>query len=440
MIPTINIILLIAYFVIVLIIGLISRRKETSEGYLIADRKLNGFQLMTTLVASMTGSITLVTFAAFFYLFGISAIWSFIGLAVGFWLFIPLALRLKRVSKRYYTFSDYFYEKYGFNVGMFLTCIIFIYILLAVVIHLAGGASILSTITGLSYFTALIIGSSIIIIYMYLGGFKAVIKTDVFQYLIIMILFVLGIFMVTKTGVLAEQLNLFGMGVGKSIGFFILGVFIVFIKPDFWQRVYAAKNERDIKIGFGFSSIFIILVGLSVALISFAVRNTLTNIDPNATIAYGFSQLLPIGLSGIALVILFAAIMSSVDTLTFVLATNVSKDFISRIREISKQQFVKITRYSIIIIGLLAMFIAFFFKDVTQIFSALTNLSFVLVPTIIGSFIWKLKNKAIFLSVISGIIIGVPLLIKLGLEPQIAFLTLPISTIFLFIGQKVFKN
>ena len=88
---TLDFVLIFVYFVILLIIGYFTSRKQKKEDFLIAERKLGTLSTMATVNASKSGSI-LMTFVAMIYIWGFSAIWYFIGVVAGALIFIPFAI------------------------------------------------------------------------------------------------------------------------------------------------------------------------------------------------------------------------------------------------------------------------------------------------------------------------------------------------------------
>ena len=74
----------VLYIAIVLIIGLISSKKETEDDFMIANRKVAGIQLAATMSAGFFDGATLSIYLAYIYLYGFSATWLFVGLAFGF--------------------------------------------------------------------------------------------------------------------------------------------------------------------------------------------------------------------------------------------------------------------------------------------------------------------------------------------------------------------
>ena len=84
MLTTLDYSLIILYIIIVLIVGLFSSKKETTEEFLIAGRKLNFLNTAVTLFVNKVGAGVLLTYSALVYLFGAGAIWYFIGAIFGY--------------------------------------------------------------------------------------------------------------------------------------------------------------------------------------------------------------------------------------------------------------------------------------------------------------------------------------------------------------------
>jgi len=436
---TIDTFLIISYFVIIILTGLFAVRKQTAEGFLIFNRKLSSFPLVSTIVASLIGGNAIVIFTAAIFLYGISAFWGFMGLSCGCLCLIFVTKKIKSLAdeKKFYTLSDFFYEKYGKRVGLLIALTITLTFFILLLIQIIAGSILLSKIIGLSYMLSVFIVTAVVLLYLLAAGFKAVVRTDIFQSFAILIpLLIIAIFLSTGKGISISEFNLFRSGF-MSISFFLFGLITVTIGADMWQRIYAGKNFKTIKKSLIISAIIIPVIGLGVSMIGFAAKANFPNILSEEALIYGISYLLPAGLSGLALVVLFAAIMSTIDTITFVLATNFSKDFISRLKteETSKKDLVTLTRLGIFIFIGLALVIALFYSNIINVALSLASMTFVLAPTIISSLYIKLKRKAILLSILSGLFYTF-LMILLGLiRPETITVSLFISLTFLFIGQ-----
>src|SRR3989344_4416021 len=106
-------ILFFALFIgIVLVIGVVSSRKETEEDFMIAERKVKGFQVAATMSAGYFDGATLAIYIAYVYQYGFSAIWLFIGIALGFILVIKYAYRIKQKADelKVYSMPEYFFR------------------------------------------------------------------------------------------------------------------------------------------------------------------------------------------------------------------------------------------------------------------------------------------------------------------------------------------
>ncbi len=70
--------MLIAYAVVCIIIGLVSTKGNKDDDFLIAGRKIGLFGFVSTVVASYIGGAAIVAYSAYVYKFGISAIAVFV--------------------------------------------------------------------------------------------------------------------------------------------------------------------------------------------------------------------------------------------------------------------------------------------------------------------------------------------------------------------------
>lgn len=439
----IDLLAMLLYFGIVLIIGFVSSRKQTGEGFLIADRKLNCWNLIATICASFLGGGVLIAFTAYVYQFGLSAIWFFTGISAGLLIFLFLYKKLKALAdeKKFYTLSDYFYLRYGKRVGLLSAIIIFIWAFCLILMQFIAGGRVLATISGFSYQTSVFIMGIVVFIYLVLGGFRAVVKTDIFQYLIVLLMgFVIMFSLKKDLKLLPEQFNLMRMGLSQSIAFLFIGAFNIVVSADLWQRIYAAKNSRHAKIGIIGSAVLIIIVGLILSVIGLAAKNNFPDIVPDEALVYGVSRLLPSGLLGLGLVVLFAVIMSTLDTMLFIVSMNISQDVVSHYKKLSRETLVKTTRYSIFILAFIGMLIAVFVQNIITVGLALTGIGLSLAPTILASFHLNLKPRAVFMSALAGLA-SIAVVLGAGVVgPETSVASLPVSAIFLWIGQKVFKN
>ena len=84
--------------------------------------------------------------------------------------------------------------------------------------------------------------------------------------------------------------------------------------PELWQRVYAIKDKKHFRRSIIMSSLFYIIVGFILLLIGLVIRADIPDIAPDTSLIVGFSRLLPVGLAGLSVVIIYSSVSSSADT------------------------------------------------------------------------------------------------------------------------------
>jgi len=433
---SLDFILIGAYFVVLILIGYFSSRRQKEEDYLIAERKLGMWSTMATMNASKSGSIFMI-FTALVFVWGFSAIWYFIGVVFGTLLFIPFALRLKEKSnEKYYTLAHYFKFNYGKGPSIIASLITIFLMFGFLVLNLIAGSKIFAFFTGLPFWICALIMIFIVLIYLLLGGFKAVVKTDILQYVaMVFILVVLAIIIFNGSIIPSSEWGFFSVNLSTLIGFFIVGIVFPFASPDLWQRVYSSKGKKELKRGMLLSVLFYAFLALLIALVALTVKANFPSIDPQLALIHGFANLLPAGLVGLSVIFLFAAIMSSTDTYLFTAASSIVHDF----SDWDKQKTVRNIRKLIFVIAIVGVFVTILIQDLiigAYIFVAVeVVLGLVVIATWIKTGIRKSTLMSAF---IFGLIFFFAYLIfslfKGEVNPLIAIVTLVGTLIGLFVG------
>lgn len=436
---TIDFVLIFAYFGVLLLIGYFTSKRQKEEDYLIAERKLGTWSTMATMNASKSGSI-LMSFVALTYLWGFSAIWYFIGAVVGVFLFIPFALKLKGHSQqKYYTLADYFKYNYGKKASSFASLISIFLMFGLAIINIIAGTKIFVFFTGWPFWFCAVLMTFIILVYLLLGGFKAVAKTDVLQYIaMILILFALAVLLFKGSLIPVSEWSLFTTSIGSIVGFFLIGIIFPFASPDLWQRVYSSKGKKELRNGLFLSVAVYAFMAFLLALVALTVKVRFPAIDPDIALIYGFGNLLPAGLIGLATVLLFAAIMSSLDTYIFTGASTTIQDFFNW----DKKKIVKNIKKVLFFFTIIGTLIAILIKSLiigTYVFVAFYSV--LAIPVIATWIRRKIKQKTLisgFLVGIIGVIIFLILSLSKGeITPTIVLVAVGSTVIGLLIGALV---
>ena len=172
-----------AYFLVILVVGALTGRKQEKEEFLISGRKLTSLQATSTIFSSRIGAAILLTYTALVYMYGMGALWYFIGSVFGLFVFYFFGLKVKKLAdkEKFYTMPDFFFFLKGKTAGYLATLITIIIMFGWVVLNFTAGAKLVSEYTPISYNLSVIIVGVIILFYLLAGGFDAVVKTDIVQ-------------------------------------------------------------------------------------------------------------------------------------------------------------------------------------------------------------------------------------------------------------------
>ena len=139
--------------------------------------------------------------------------------------------------------------------------------------------------------------------------------------------------------------------------------------------MYAAKSNKVVKTGFIISAVLVLVTGLAITIVGLSAHYSIQGIAPRDAFAEGLKVLAPQKFIGIGLVLLFAAIMSSADTIIFVLASSVAKDYIAYFskKEITQHNLKMQTKIFIVLFAFVGFLLAFFFRSIIDIVVFITG-------------------------------------------------------------------
>ncbi len=438
-----SILFFILFIAVVVIIGVVSSRKETEDDFMIAERNVQGVQVAATMSAAFFDGAFLAIYIAYVYQYGFSAIWLFIGLALGLLLLKKYAGKIKRKADelKVYSMPEYFFRILGKRNGLMFSFFLVLQFFLLLIVNLVISGKVLSSIFPISYPLAVVIGGLIVLTYLLLAGFKAVVRTDFFQVIIALIMtFSVGIFLLGKTNIPVSEFNLGTLGAGNIIGFLILAGFGIMVAPDLWQRIFATKDEVNLKRGLNYSVFIILIFAVIVSIVGLATKQFFPDILPENALVTGFSHLLPFGLKEFGMVLLYAVALSSSDTVTFIVSSIFTRDLKNYTKKYSGESMKKLTRFFMVLFIALAILTGIFYQNILTLGFSLASLNLALFPIVFGSLYWKLKQQAVFWSLVLGLLSILVLFVANQLNPQNAVLSLPVVLFSLLIFQKIFKT
>lgn len=436
-----SIIFFVLYVAIVVTIGVISSKKESEDDFMIAERRVRGIQAAATMSAGFFDGATLSIYLAYIYLYGFSAIWLFVGIALGFILVRRYAHTIKQKADelRVYSMPEYFYRILGKRNGLMFSFFLVLQFFLLLTVNLVISGKVLSVIFPIPYILAVVLGGGIVLTYLLLAGFKAVVRTDFFQMIIMFVMTLsVGAFLFGKVNIPATEFDLGTLGIGNTFGFLMLAGFGIMVAPDLWQRIFATEDEKSLKRGLNYSAAILLFLGVIISVVGLATKQAFPNIVPEDALVVGFSNLLPFGLKEFGMVLLYAVTLSSADTVTFVVSSIFTRDLKNYSRRYSEESMKGLTRFFMIFFVAAAIITGILYQNILALGFSLASLNLALFPVVFGALYWKLKQRAVFWSLVFGFLSILILFFTEQLNPQNAVLSLPVVLASLVIFQKLF--
>ena len=399
-----------AYFIIIFVIGLLNIRPKNKDEYFYISRKLTLPSFVATLITTWYGGI--LEIGRFSYFNGIVT-WLIFGLfyyisAIIFAFFIGPRIHRNNIK----TIPEYFKKYYGKTPQKIASLILLL--VSSPAPYLMILATLLSHIFQIEFNYAIILGIFFSIFYIYSGGFKAVIRTDKIQFILMysgfLILFLYlffsygGInFLITNAP--SKNLTLTGnLPIGYLLSWSIISM-VTFIDPSIFQRSYSSIDETIIKKGICISILFwfifdILSISIGIYASALIDLKTLNDFNPYLYLADNF---LPTIIKNIFLISLLSVVMSTIDSFFLVSSMLVSNDLLE-----NKSKDIKQPQLVLLFIGFISYIIAInftFVVDVWYIFGSIAGSS-ILIPFLMILFKSEIKLKYPLLTLISPVLVS----------------------------------
>lgn len=153
---------------------------QSNNEYLMAGRSMSSLPVAMSVLASFVSSIAILGTPAEVYTYGfqywMQSLTNFISVPLTVWIFLPVYYNLRLTSS-----YEYLEKRFSFSVRMLGSTVFVVQTLLYTGIVLYGPSLTLQSVTGFPLWLSTIVTGLVCTFYTTLGGMKAVIWTDVFQ-------------------------------------------------------------------------------------------------------------------------------------------------------------------------------------------------------------------------------------------------------------------
>lgn len=404
--------IILAYFIASLAIGLRSKSSENSvKDYLIAGRTLTLPAFVATIVSTFYGGILGV--GEFTFNYGISG-WFLYAFPYYFFIIIFAFFLADKIRKAHlYTIPDKLNKIYGKKVSVAGGILIFFLTTPAPYLFMMG--ILIKLLFGVSVTAGMVAALLISIAYLYKGGFRADVRVNILEFILMFVGFgIILPFCFNELGgldFLEARLPVkdFTLTGGNSIQYILVWFFIgswVLIDPAFHQRCYAAKSKKTPKIGIiislGFWIIFDGMTTIAGLYSKAYFRDELR--DPLYSFPALGNILLPPIAKGVFFLGMIATIMSTLHSYIFISATTFGRDIVARLRNQTEENILH-NRLGMVVSAVFSLLLAYKLPSVITIWYTVgTMILPALLISVISAYFTKLQihSKYIFAAMVSS--------------------------------------
>ncbi|MDD4287079.1 MAG: sodium:solute symporter family protein [Candidatus Peribacteraceae bacterium] len=408
------------FFLIIFLIGVVDRRHITLEDYWVNGRKTNKFVLVATMLSTFVGAGTIFGGAGFAFAGGgLAILAAAASYVVYFFLFSRFfAGRIKEFGDRHHAFTlpDFLEIRFSRNVRLAGAMVNLVTWALFLASQILAMGAFMALLTGVNPTVGTILGALVVIAYTSIGGLRADIRTDVFQFCVMLVLLLLFFPLIVVRGNGLSALTslpvsfLMGSTFASPTVYVLMFLFLgtgVFTSADIWQRAYAADTPKNARWAMAVSGMLLTLFFVMAIFFGVYGKILLPDADSNTIVPALMQLLLPPGLFGLVLAGFFAAILSTVDTVLLLTSMTLVHDLYQKSlkRELSPATVLRLSRWVTLLTGLVGLAVALIVFDIVHLTIEAVSFYIVLSPAIVFGFYAKKKSSsAAFWSIILGFI------------------------------------
>tara|TARA_B100001029_G_scaffold134806_1_gene113691 strand:+ start:236 stop:1666 length:1431 start_codon:yes stop_codon:yes gene_type:complete len=395
-----------------------SNKYKGINNYLVANRSIGTFSLTTSLVASALGAWILFGPASAATWGGIGAVIGYaLGTAFPLFILIYLGEKLRKKYSKGKTLIEIVRIRFGKKLFKLILFLSVFYMTIFLIAELTAISILIKYISGTDlWITALIVIASSLS-YTLHGGLRASIFTDNIQFIIIVLLLLIGFSYLIQFNsnefnfeyIKLYKPNLLDAGYlpnfTAGLTFFIAVAATNLFHQGNWQRVYAARDNKVLKKSLVISFLIIIPI---VFLMGFSGLVAVSSDSEVISDLAFFSLLLKEQTLFLSIVIIILGIsltISSIDTLINAISSLIIVDGNNLLN--IKRDYFKLSKYIIMLLSIISFYVASQGLSILYLFLLADLFCCAAVLTIFVSFYNNsINEKSAYISIITGLFVG----------------------------------
>jgi solute:Na+ symporter, SSS family len=428
----IDIIIFIIYFLLMLAVGFYFSGKHSDErDYFAGGGNMSSTHVGLSVVATDVGGGFSIGLGGIGFTMGLSGSWMLFTGLIGAWIsaafLIPKVFYWQRAHGRHFlTLPQVFGFLYNKKVAFVAAIICIIgYSGFTSSQLLAGSKLSAAILPSVNSEVMLWVMGGVVVFYTMLGGMKAVIYTDTFQWIILLVGLMgvaiplawsaLGGYDGIKPYLHKDMLSLTHITWSQIINWSITIIPIWFVGMTLYQRIFACKDEKAAKKAWFIAGIlewpFMAFTGVILGMLAnVAVQKGIIpvaegiTIDSEMGLPLLIHQVLPVGFAGIVIAAYFSAVLSTADSCLMAASGSVVGDLIPKSWKLNNKSIVRISQITTLFIGVIAILLASVMQNVISLmlYAYAFMVSGLFVPVIAALFLRRRFPQPALFSMITG--------------------------------------
>lgn len=412
--------IVLLYLLSLLAIGLVSSRKKTSgEAHFLAGKSLSWYSIGFNMWATNVGPSMLLAFATVGYTTGIVAV-NFDWYAFVFLFLLAVVFAPRYLSTGVRTLPEFMGKRFGPQTQTILAWYSLVKMMISwLSLGLFAGGFLVRQILGIPMWQSVTVLVALAGLFAYTGGLKTVAKINIFQMILLILvsafLTLLGLSKIGGLTALIQQTPADYWSLIKpatdadypyyaiALGYPVAAIAFFCTDQAMVQSVLGAKNLEQGQLGINFmawlkilSLPLFILTGIICSVLYPGLK------DPSLAYMTMVTNLFPVGLNGLVIVVLVAVLVGTIGSSLNSLSTVFTMDiYLKHIRpDATDRQITQIGRYTVVLGCLISVFVAVAIDQIKglNLFDVFQSILGFIAPPLAATFLlavlWKKTNRA----------------------------------------------
>lgn len=355
---------------------------------------------------SLIGAGELVTIAQLGYDAGWSLLWFPGGISVGF---LALAIgadrvRLAAAAAGATTLVGYVRATHG-SAASFGLYVVYLFSLGSLlIIQFMVGGQLLSLVAGIPTQASAVVMAVVICSYLVVGGYVAVLSTDVLRLLFLAVGLVVLVMSARGSSptvaIEATPLSLLDAAV-----LFVLGFFGALCAGDVWQTIFASRSRGTMAASLVLSAAAFLIFGALVGMLGMATKTVVPELAQGGTALIAAAQsTVPANLSPLLALLIVGSVMATADTEIWVISASTANLIKSNdLTQGASSQLKTLTRSAIPIVTFSALLLAYLGQNAQNFYESLLLVLTAIAPAVVSIMLAKSSHMFVAVAIWTGL-------------------------------------